>query len=418
MDRKIEAPNRKKTRITIAAAGVAAVAIAYGVLSAASTSSANVDRGKLTISQVKTGAFAEYLPLRGQVMPVDTIYLDTEEGGRVDAVHIKEGNPVKAGDLILTLTNNQLQLDAITREAQISEQLNNLRNTQLAFEQNRLLLKQQLVQSDYRLAEMKPMLERRRELSLQKLISEEDYRRMAEEFQYQTLSREIIVESQKQETRMRQAQMSQLEDNLKHLQANLAVARKNLENLAVRAPVTGHLTMLTAEVGESKAKGQRLGQVDVLTAIKVTALVDEFYIGRLQAGQLASCQIGGKPFDLIIDKVYSEVVDGQVKIDFRFKATPPADVTRGQTFQVNLQLSEPSQRLMLARGGFFQDTGGSWAFVLDPSGKTAQRREIKLGRKNVNHFEVLEGLKEKESVVVSSYGHLVNVTKLEFNTDN
>lgn len=156
----------------------------------------------------------------------------------------------------------------------------------------------------------------------------------------------------------------------------------------------------------------------MLTAIKVTALVDEFYIGRLQAGQLASCQIGGKPFDLIIDKVYSEVVDGQVKIDFRFKATPPADVTRGQTFQVNLQLSEPSQRLMLARGGFFQDTGGSWAFVLDPSGKTAQRREIKLGRKNVNHFEVLEGLKEKESVVVSSYGHLVNVTKLEFNTDN
>lgn len=418
MDRKIEAPKRSWKKIAVAAVCVVLAFAGYQVLSSASTSAAKVDRSKLTISRVKTGAFAEYLPLRGQVMPVDTVYLDTEEGGRVEAVHIEEGTPVKKGDLILSLSNNQLQLDAISREAQISEQLNNLRNTQLAFEQNRLSLKRQIIQIDYRLGEMSPMLDRRRELAAQKLISEEDYRRLQEEYVFQTRSREILLESQRQEENMRKAQMSQLQDNLRHLQANLSVARKNLENLAIRAPVDGHLTMLTAEVGESKAKGQRLGQVDVLTAIKVTALVDEFYIGRLQPGQRAECLLGGKTYELAVSKVYSEVVDGQVKVDFVFKGKPPSDITRGQTFQVNLQLSEPTRVRMLARGGFFQDTGGTWAFVLDEDGKSAVRREIKLGRKNVGHFEVLDGLQENESVVVSSYGHLVNVTRLEFNSED
>ena len=418
MDRKIEAPKRSWKRIAVVAVCVVLAFAGYQLISSASTSSAKVDRSKLTISRVKTGAFAEYLPLRGQIMPVDTVYLDTEEGGRVEAVHIEEGTPVKKGDLILTLSNNQLQLDAISREAQISEQLNNLRNTQLAFEQNRLSLKRQIIEIDYRLGEMKPMLERRRELAAQKLIADEDYRRLQEELVFQTRSREILLESQRQEEGMRSMQILQLRDNLQHLQANLAVARKNLDNLSIRAPVDGQLTMLTAEVGESKAKGQRLGQVDVLTAIKVTALVDEFYIGRLQPGQRAECMLGGKAYELAVSKVYSEVVDGQVKIDFAFKGNPPPDITRGQTFQVNLQLSEPTRVRMLARGGFFQDTGGTWAFVLDENGTSAERREIKLGRKNVGHFEVIEGLQENESVVVSSYGPLVKVTRLEFNSED
>ncbi len=418
MDRKIEAPKRNRKKIVIGAVCVAFLLAGYQVLSTASTSSTKVDRSKLTISKVKVGSFAEYLPLRGQVMPIDTIYLDTEEGGRVEAVHLEEGAQLKKGDLILTLGNNQLQLDAISREAQISEQMNNLRNTQLAFEQNRLSLKRQIIQVEYRLGEMKPMLQRRLELSKQKLISEEDYRRMQEEFEFQTRTREILLESQSQEDSMRGAQMNQLQDNLKHLQANLSVARKNLDNLAVRAPIDGQLTMLTAKVGESKAKGQRLGQVDVLSAVKVEALVDEFYITRLQIGQAAQCEISGKSYVLAVKKIYSEVVDGQVKVDFSFKDGVPADITRGQTFQIGLQLSEPNRAKMLARGGFFQDTGGTWAFVVSPDGRSAERREIKLGRKNVGFFEVLEGLKENEAVVTSSYDHLVNVTKLEFNNVN
>ena len=350
--------------------------------------------------------------MRGNVMPSKSVFLDAIEGGRIEEVLVEEGAMVKKGDKLIVLSNTSLQLDVISREAQISEQLNNLHNTRLAIDQNRLNLKRNLLELDYQIAQDARKLAQHKKLRVQELISIEDLKQVEERHKYLRQRRELVIEQQQQDERIRSAQIAQLEDSVTQLNKNLQFARKNLENLIVRAPVDGQLTSLNAELGESKARGVRLGQVDLVDSYKVTARIDEFYLGRVIAGQQATFKLTNKDYPLSLSKVYSQVATGQFEVDFAFSGDIPANLRRGQSLQIDLSLGESNQALLIPNGGFFQDTGGRWLFVVDQATQTAQRREVQLGRRNTQVVEVLSGLEQGEYVISSSYGAFAKMNTL------
>jgi HlyD family secretion protein len=301
----------------------------------------------------------------------------------------------------------------ISREAQVSEQLNNLRNTRLAMEQNRLALKSSLVEIDYQITRLTRLTERRAELLERNLIARQDYEDSADELEYSMSRRAVTIESQEVDERMRLAQIESLESAVEQLERNLDIARANLDNLVIKAPLTGQLTALNAEIGESKARGERLGQIDDVDDFKVTALVDEFYVTRTQSGQSAEFELSGRTYALEVIKVYPQIRDGQFEIDLAFVDAPPANLRRGQTLQIRVALGDASEALLLPRGGFFQDTGGNWAFVLNETGDLAERRELRLGSRNPEYFEVLEGLEEGDRVITSTYSSYVAMDQIQ-----
>src|SRR5690606_6490939 len=268
---------------------------------------------------------------------------------------------------------------------------------------------------DYPLTRLERLVERRRELAQQRLIPEADYQDVVDELEYQRRRREVTIESQEQDEVLRQSQVASLEDSIEQLQRNLAIARGNLESLTVIAPISGQLSSFDAELGQSKARGQTLGQIDDVDDFKLRVLIDEFYITRTMEGQYGEFTLGGKTWPLRISRVYPQVVNGQFEVDMEFTDGKPADIRRGQTLQTRVQLGDASEALLLARGGFFQDTGGNWAFVLDPSVSFATRREIRLGRRNPEYFEVLEGLQAGEKVITSEYAAYTNMQRIQFN---
>jgi HlyD family secretion protein len=367
----------------------------------------------VTVETAETGTFLDFVPIRGSVTPLNTVYLDAIEGGRVEGVFVEEGAVVEAGDPIVELSNTTLQLDVISREAQVSEQLNNLRNTRLAMEQNRLSLKSTLVEMDYQITRLTRLAERRADLFERGLIARQDYEDVADELEYYENRREVTIESQEVDERMRVAQIESLESAVAQLERNLEIARANLENLVIKAPIEGQLTSLDAEIGESKARGQRLGQIDDVDDFKVTALVDEFYVTRTRAGQSAEFDLSRETYPLEVTKVYPEIRDGQFEIDLEFAGPPPANLRRGQTLQIRVALGDSSEALLLPRGGFFQDTGGNWAFVLDASGEAAVKRNLRLGRRNPEYFEVLEGLEPGDRVITSAYTSYMDMDRVE-----
>jgi HlyD family secretion protein len=366
----------------------------------------------VTVSAVRAGTFLDFIPIRGSVRPLKTVYLDAIEGGRVEAVFVEEGRLVEAGEPILELSNTALQLDVISREAQVSEQLNSLRNTRLAMEQNRLTLKSTLVEIDYQIVRLTRLADRRQELFERNLISRQDYENALDELEYYGRRRDVTIESQDADERMRLAQIASLESAVGQLERNLEIARANLDNLVIKAPLTGLLSSLNAEIGESKARGERLGQIDDVDDFKVTAFVDEFYVTRTESGQFAEFELAGRTYELEVVQVYPEIRDGQFQIDLAFLDTPPANLRRGQTLQIRLALGDSTEALLLPRGGFFQDTGGNWAFVLDASGAFAGKRDVRLGRRNPEYFEVLDGLAEGDRVITSAYSSYVNMDRI------
>lgn len=375
----------------------------------------NVAKDRLTIVTVSEGQFDDAISIRGSITPAKSVYLDAIEGGRVDKLYVEEGAEVKAGQKLMELSNTSLQLDVISREAQISEQLNNLHNTRLAIDQNRLRLKRDLLEMDYQLQQLARKLKQNEVLVAKKLLSEDKALEAQQEYEYLTKRRELIIEQQRQDEKLRTAQIKQLEGNVEQLNRNLLVTRKNLENLTVRAPVDGLLSSLDAQMGESKARGVRLGQVDIVDEYKVTARVDEFYVNRVTQGQRATFVISGKPYQLVLSKIYAQINGGQFEVDFMFEDNKPQNIRRGQSLQINLHLGESVPATLLTNGGFYSDTAGKWAFVLDSDGKLAMRRDIRTGRRNNRHIEVLSGLNVGDRVVVSSYGNFAQMTQLNFN---
>jgi HlyD family secretion protein len=414
MDRRVAKPRAARIRQMLMGAGALALAsiVIYSIVTASRSRSLTLAADSVTISTVRSGVFNDYVPIRGSVTPLRTVYLDAMEGGRVDALMVEEGAAVTEGQPIIELSNTALQLDVISREAQVSEQVNNLRNTRLALEQNRLALRNELTEIDYHLTRLGKLAERRAQLAKAGLISRQDSEDTADELAYYRLRRSNTLESQKTDELMREAQISRLESTVEQLQKNLVIARRNLEGLVVKAPFSGQLTSLDAQIGESKARGQRLGQIDDLEGFKVTAQVDEFYLNRLRRDQVAQFELGGQTHSLQVTKIYPEVRDGKFDIDLRFDGPSPQGLRRGQTLQLRLAMGDSTQALLLANGGFFQDTGGNWVFVLDAAGEVAVRRDVRLGRRNPEHVEVLGGLREGERVIVSTYSTFLAMDRL------
>jgi len=412
MDRKIEQKPRK--RQFLIAGGIAGVAIVVYLLATIDTSTSfTLDGQRIRTAEVASGVFEDFIPLRASVEPERTVYLDAIEGGRVEAILVEDGTHVEEGQPLIELSNTQLQLDVIAREAQVSEQLNNLRNTQLAIEQNKLKLKSDLIEIDYEITRLTRLVNRYEELEDNQFISRNEYEDATDELEYNNKRRAVTRESQAQDEIVRLAQIEQLEGSVSQLEKNLTLARSNLDNLLIRAPRAGHLTSMNAEIGESKSRGERMGQIDDVDRFKATAFVNEFYLNRVLIGQMAELEVNGQEYTLEISKIYPEVQASQFEIDLRFVGETPTDIRRGQTLQLRLVLGDTTQQaVLLSNGPFFNDTGGAWVFVLDTDGKVATRRTVVLGRRNTNSIEVESGLVPGDQVVISSYANFIDVDRL------
>jgi HlyD family secretion protein len=415
MDRKIQRSSRKP--LMMGGSFVAAVLIIALVWSTrGSSTSYTLDGQRIRTSVVETGAYEDYIPLRATVEPERTVFLDAIEGGRVENILVEDGTYVEEGQPILELSNTSLQLDVIAREAEVSEQLNNLRNTQLAIQQNRLSLKSDLIEIDYNISRLGRLVTRYIELEGKQFISRNEYEDAVDELAYWRSRREVTGESQAQEEQIRFAQIQQLETSVSQLEKNLTLTRSNLDNLLVKAPRAGQLTSLNAEIGESKSRGERLGQIDDVDRFKASAFVNEFYLSRVRVGQRAELEFNGKRYDLEISKVYPNVQASQFEIDLRFIDDTPNDIRRGQTLQMRLVLGDTtSDAVLLSNGPFFNDTGGAWVFVLDANRTVATRRDVQLGRRNSSNIEVVGGLLDGDEVIISSYSNFITVDRLFIN---
>ncbi len=413
MDKKIEKkkwPPKKIAYISIAALFV--FFVIYQIGFGDHSSKLNVERQKITISTVSEGPFQEFIPVTGTVMPIKTIYLDAIEGGQVDTVIREAGNFVKEGDIILRLENTSLHIQISNQDAAVVEQRNLLTNNTFNLEQNLTRSRQLLIDREYEIRRLKRIYERQKELFEQDLISKEEYDQSKDDFDYEVKKHRLNIQSFERDSIFQKVQIQQLEESLNRLEDNLRIARKRLENLNIRASVTGHLTSLNAEIGESKAQGERLGQIDVLDGFKVRAAIDEHYIARIDIGQKGQFDFAGRSYSLVTKKIYPEVTNGRFEVDMEFEGEEPNGIRRGQTVRIRLELGDLEEAVMLARGGFYQKTGGNWVYIMDESGEFAAKRSIRLGRQNTQVYEVLEGLTPGDRVITSSYDNYGDIDKL------
>ncbi len=395
-----------------AGVGVTALCLLYWAFISESHSSRDIDQSRITVSTVETGLFQEYIPVIGTVLPIRTVYLDAMEGGRVEAVIREAGSLIAKGDTILELSNTALLLDIMNREAQLFEQRNNLRNTRLAMQQNALDLEGRLVELDYQITLAQRAYTRNTELVQRNLISRDEFETSQDEHAYLIKRRDLTIRTQQQDSLFRNMQIEMLEESVERIQANLVVVRQNLENLFVRAPVNGRLTSLNAEIGESKTRGERLGQIDIMDGFKIRAAIDEHYIARIDIGLEGEFPLAGNNYRLSVIKNYPEVRNGRFEVDMAFVGDIPPNIRRGQTVHIRLELGALTQCVLLPRGFFYEKTGGRWVFVVDQTGETAVRRNIRIGQQNPQTFEVLEGLAPGDRVITSSYESFGDVRTL------
>jgi HlyD family secretion protein len=404
MDKPI--PKKKgirKKHIGYAALAIAIVVLIYMAFFADRTSTYKVEKDKLIIETVTEGQFNDYITVPGTVEPISTIFLDAQEGGRVEEILIEEGSMVKKGDIILRLSNPDLYLNILDSEAQLAEKENFLRNTQVTMEQERIAIKRELISLRFDIERKERTYRQNAELIKDSLISKEDFIRSKEDLDMAISSQELFQERQKQDSIFRSVQVETIKVNLDNMRKNLALVRQRVENLNVRATVDGQLGLLVPEIGQSISRGANMGQINVLTSYKVTAQIDEHYIDRVRTQLDATLDRQGHTFNLVVKRVYPEVRGGTFEIDMVFPDSMPDNIRTGQTYYTSLQLGQPKISVLVPIGGFFQETGGQWIFVVDPSGSFATRRNISIGRKNPKYYEVLEGLKPGEKVIVSGY---------------
>ncbi|UCD17317.1 MAG: HlyD family efflux transporter periplasmic adaptor subunit [Candidatus Zixiibacteriota bacterium] len=413
MDRKIEKKWWTKKRLaSYSAILIFVVLMIYALLSTAGGSRLNVKEETLIISTVEKGPFKEFIPVSGTILPIKTIYLDPAEGGRVEEVFLEEGSLVEQGDSILKLANTNLHLDIMYREAELYQQINNLRNTRLDMERHRLAISADLLEINYQLQQNKREYERLGLLHEKNLVSKQEFEDVADAYNYWLRRKELTVETQRQDSILRAVQIEQLEASVARMEDNLQVVKQKMENLLIRAPVSGQLTSLNAEIGESKRPGERLGQVDVLVGFKVRAAIDEYYITRINKGQIGEFTLAEKTYRLVVKKIFTVVRDGRFDVDLEFVDAEPEGIRRGQTLQIRLELGSLSEAILLPRGGFWQQTGGRWVYVVDESGDIARKRYISLGLKSPLYYEVLSGLEPGERVITSSYDNFGDVDQL------
>ena len=373
--------------------------------------SLSVNSQRIFVSDVTVGTFEDFIPLRGRLVPRSTVYLDAIEGGRVEEVLIEDGTIVVAGDPIALLSNTNLQLEVLGREAAVTEQLNNMRTIELQLEQNRLAHKRNLVEIDYQIVRLNRSIERQSELAAKELVSQSTVDELQDELDYYMSRREVTLESQETDTRMQAQQLQQLREAGTQLETGLTFASKNLDDLNVRAPVSGKLSGFNIEVGQSIVRGGRLGQIDDPDGYKLNVQIDEFYLGRVDLQQVATAEHSRDTYDLRVAKIYPQVNNGQFDVDMVFEEDP-VGLRRGQTMQLKLTLGDNSDAVLIPNGSFYQETGGNWIFVVSSDGTEAVRRTVRLGRRNTDFIEVLDGLEPGEKVITSPYTSYVGMDRL------
>ncbi len=413
MDRKIEKKKWPPKRIITLVSIVAFVGIvAYLLIFKVSKSTLNVNAERLTISTVTEGPFQEFIAVMGNAEPEDIHYLTASDGGRVEEIFVEAGTMIQEGEKILRLANTNLLLDIMWREAELFQQSNNLRNTRLSMDQYKLQLVQDLANIDNMLQQQKRVFDRYKELAKDDLIAKHEFEIAEDQYLYLQKRKDLTLESQKNDIEFRQSQIIALEASLKRMTDNLDVVKEKQNNLTVRAPVSGHLTSLQAEIGEQKNPGTPFGQIDAMGGFKVVLGVDEHYLPRLEINRAGTFSLADQTYELIVDKIYPEVMDGRFEVDMAFVGEGPPNITRGMTFHIRLELGDISEAILLPRGGFFQTTGGNWIYILDESGDTATKTRIRVGRWNTDVYEVLEGLQSGDRVITSGYDNYGNMERL------
>jgi HlyD family secretion protein len=394
--------------------GIVILVLFYMAFFADRTSTYKVEKDKLIIETVTEGQFNDYITVPGTVEPISTIFLDAQEGGRVEEKLIEEGTIVKKGDVILKLSNPDLYLNILNSEGQLAEKENFLRNTQITMEQEKLSIKRELVNLKYDIERKNRIYQQNATLIKDDLISKEEFIRSKEDLDMAIQSKDLFLERQKQDSLFRTVNVETIKSDLVNMRKNLAMVKDRVKNLDVIAPVDGELGLLTPEIGQSIARGENMGQINILTSYKVTAQIDEHYIDRVRTQLTGKLDRQGSEFDLIVRRVYPEVRNGTFRIDMIFQNNMPENIRTGQTYYISLQLGQPKVSVLVPIGGFFQETGGQWIFVLDPTESFATKRTISIGRKNPKFYEVLDGLKPGEKVIVSGYETFGKNEKLIF----
>ena len=418
MDRAVEKKGLSRRAKFGIGGGTSAVVIAALIwIAPFGGSSQSVSSDRLTISTVTAGTFDDFIPLRGRVTPSLTIFLDAVEGGRVEKLLVEDGAGVARGQLLAVMSNAELQLNVLARETEVTQQINDMRTQELALERNRIATKGSLVDAEYQLSRMKRQVDRDGALAANGWVSKKALGDSQDEYRFQKNRFDLARESKDTDERLQASQLKQIRSSSMQLQTSLAVARANLDSLNVRAPVAGQLSAWSLQVGQSMNRGERLGQIDSPGRNKLTAGVDEFYLGRVVVDQTATLELGGKSYALRVSKIYPTVKNGEFDVDLVFTKGEPAGIQRGQTLQTKLTLGDPTKSLLLPSGSFYNDTGGAWVFVVTADGSKAEKRTVRLGRRNSQSIEVLDGLQAGERVLTSPYTGLTDKDRLTISSD-
>jgi HlyD family secretion protein len=413
MDRVVAVKGLSKpVKIALAAALALIAAVAF-YLMAPSASSQTVAADRVTVSTVERGRFDDFLPLRSRVTPLVTVYLDAVEGGRVEKVIVEDGAMVQQGQLLAMLSNSDLQLSLLARQSDVSREINSMRSQELALAQTRIQDERAVIDAQLAADKARRQYETQKPLAERGFIPTRMFHDSRDEYQSARRRADAIRRAQSVNERLQSSQLAQLRASNASLSGSLDIARATLDALKLRAPVTGQLTAFSIQVGQSLNRGERLGQIDSAGRNKLVAQVDEFYLGRVEPGQVATADWGGRSYRLKVAKIYPQVRNGTFEVDLQFLGQEPDNLQRGQTLQTKLTLGDPTPALLIPNGAFYNETGGAWVFVVTPDGSEAVKRQVRLGRRNADHIEVLEGLEPGEKVLTSPYTGFADKDRLD-----
>jgi HlyD family secretion protein len=414
MDRPLERKRFPPARIALIVGAAVALAGVLLVASRSGASTLRVEPTRLTTAMVEHGEFRDYYPVDGRVEPVTTVYLDMQEGGRVDEIFVAGGHPIAKGELIMRLSNANLQRSAIETETRLIENLDLARNTQLARTQSSLQLKDALLDLEHQIIEIENRYARYRRLESEGHVSREVIESTRNDLARLNGKRELLKQRIEREDVLGRNQITQARESIERLTTSLELLRRIVESLDVRAPIDGFLSSIDAEVGENIVPGRRIGQIDQLEAFKLRARIDQYYLSRVEAGTPGKIELGGKTYEVAVKRVYPEVVDAAFTVDLDFMGTQPPGLRRGQRLTIELSFGAPTRSLIVERGGFMQHSGGRWVYLIADDGRSARRAPVRFGRQNPRYLEVLEGLRPDDRIVTSSYSTFNDVDELEF----
>ncbi|HEX4736600.1 MAG TPA: efflux RND transporter periplasmic adaptor subunit [Allosphingosinicella sp.] len=416
MDRVVERKGLPKAA-KIGAAAVAVlllVALFYWFSPRANSEAIPADR--LTVSTVQKGRFDDFLPLRARVTPLLTVYLDAVEGGRVEKILVEDGTMVRKGQPLAILSNSDLQLNVLARQADVSREINSMRNIELALAQTRTNDERAVIEAQLTADKARRDYEMQRPLAEKGFVAGKSFRDARDDYLSAQRRAELLRHARQTDEQLQSSQLAQLRASNASLSQSLSIARGSLDALNLRAPVDGQLTAFSIQVGQSLSRGERLGQIDSAGRNKLSADVDEFYLGRVQPGQMANVDYAGRTYRAKVAKIYPQVRNGTFEVDLWFVGAEPTEIQRGQTLQVKLTLGDPTPAVLVPNGGFYNDTGGAWVFVVSPDGGTAVKRNVRLGRRNADFVEVLDGLQPGEKVITSPYTGFADKERLDLQT--